>query len=133
MSDGKSSGVCGLLCLAALFLAGCGGSKEADVTGTVEWAGKPVTQGVIDFEPTDGKGSTVSAEVRDGKYTAVVPCGKKIIRVYAFEVVGTRKVYETPDSPVMDVQRQIIPEKWNAQSVLEYEVTDDKQTFDFLK
>src|SRR5262249_9400709 len=51
----------------ALTASGCGSGK-VPVSGSVLFAGKPVEEGMITFEPADGKGSTTGGPVADGNY-----------------------------------------------------------------
>jgi hypothetical protein len=58
---------------------GCGPGKS-DVTGTVTLDGKNLSDGTIVFTPA--KGVAVSAEIKDGKYTALkVPHGEATVAV----------------------------------------------------
>ena len=60
-----------LLLSLVLFLAGCGGEKRYDLSGTVTYKGKPVPEGYIVFEPDTSKGNTGGpsrAKIIDGKY-----------------------------------------------------------------
>jgi len=57
--------------LAALTLAGCGQSppKLADVAGSVTLDGKPVSNVMLEFQPTGGTGSpSIGYTDRDGTY-----------------------------------------------------------------
>lgn len=119
-----------LLCF--LFgVSGCGGGGETKVYGTIQWDGAPVATGKIDFEPADGRGKAVSAEIIEGQYEVRVSPGDKIIRLFAFKVAGKRKMYETPDSPMMDVYEQIIPAKFNTKTELKLTVTGSSQEYNY--
>ncbi len=58
--------------LTALALAGCGSTGEGmeAVSGTVTYKGKPVTTGMISFQPVDPKGRVATSAIGpDGSYT----------------------------------------------------------------
>jgi len=88
------------------------------VSGEVTLDGKPLKEGVIRFVPEDGKSPTADAPVADGKFQATVPAGKKRVEISAPKVVGKRKMYDTPDSPVVDEVAELIPAKYNVRSEL---------------
>ena len=47
------------------------------------------------------------------------------------KVVGKRKMYETPDSPTVDVVEELLPERYNAQSELSITVKAGSQEAEF--
>lgn len=66
---------CGLL----VALTGCEpASSDVKVTGTVVVAGTPVEQGSITFLAEDDTGPTGGGVIKDGKFDALVPPGKKL-------------------------------------------------------
>lgn len=67
----------GLTCL-----VGCSRSSGVTVSGEVIYEGSPVASGYVSLVPADGKGATVGAEIKEGKFTIkeVTP-GDKIISV----------------------------------------------------
>jgi hypothetical protein len=81
------------LALACLLALGCGG-KGSTVTGTVTFNGQPLEKGYITFNPTEGKGAPVGAEIVKGKYTAanVAPGKNKVL------VVSTATTDAAPES-----------------------------------
>lgn len=65
----------GLVLLAALLGAGCGGASKGNVSGTVTYQGKPLPHGSVNFL-SDQNEVLVSAAINEGKYTAFkVPAG----------------------------------------------------------
>jgi hypothetical protein len=65
----------------ALLVTGCGGVKEASITGGVRLDGKPVTGGLISFILPDGMPHTVEIQP-DGSYRVDgVPLGEAIVTV----------------------------------------------------
>ncbi len=64
----------------------------ARVDGTITFNGEPVSRGMINLEPVDGKGQVVGSAVEGGKYSIenVLP-GEKIVRISAVYVVRISK------------------------------------------
>jgi len=112
------------LCVASLSLAflmslGCGGSGMTKVDGAVTLDGKPLEDGSISFEPADGKGPTAGGTIEAGEYAIEVPPGSKIVRITATKVVGQKPMYKgRPDSPMMEIRKDIIPPEYNTKSTL---------------
>lgn len=116
------------LCLAALAaLAGCSDAvKLADVTGTVNVDGAPVEQGSISFFPVDGQGPTTGAEIAAGKYVSKAPLGDCKVEIRVPKIVGTKKLYDTPDSPVQNVMQEVLPAKYNQETELRFDAQPGK-------
>ena len=109
--------------LLLLFLlvghVGCSGSSsEGTVEGTVTLDGMPLKEGDVRFVPADGKSQTASAKISDGKFTAQVPTGEMRVEISASKVIGKRKMYNTPDSRVVDKVSELLPLRYNAKSEL---------------
>lgn len=104
--------------LVFLLLVGCGRANVGIVTGAVTVDGAPAKEGSIAFFPQDGKSQTSGAEIRDGRYTAQVPLGTAKVEIRVPEVVGQRKLYNTPNSPVMPLFEESLPAKYNDQTEL---------------
>jgi hypothetical protein len=113
-----------LLLLAAV---GCGSSSLGTVQGTVTLDGQPLKEGVVRFVPADGKSQTATAPIADGKFTAFVPLGEMKVEFSAPRVVGRHKVYDTPDSPLVDDVAELIPERFNTKSQLRISVKKGSQ------
>jgi hypothetical protein len=121
-----------LFVLAVFLAAGCGGrAGKGTVTGRVTLDGNPVEKGTIQFFPVDGKGQTAHALIQGGNFTAEVPVGPKRVEINAPRVVGKRKAYDTPDSPLVEEYRETIPTKYNARSELRTEVKPGRNEADF--
>lgn len=110
----------GLIVALVVVAAGCGSgdASKGTVTGEVTLDGQPLKTGLIRFVPADGKTPTADAAITDGKFTAVVPLGEKKVEISAPKVVGKTKMYDTPDSPVVDQVTDMIPKQYNVQSTL---------------
>jgi hypothetical protein len=102
----------------AFLAGGCNGPPQAKVHGTVNLDGKPIKDGSIEFFPIDGKGQTAGAAIRDGTYSVDASVGEMTVRINAIEVIGKRKAYDTPDSPMVENVRNPIPARYNTQSEL---------------
>lgn len=123
------------LLMAGMLVAvvGCGGGDgdTADVSGTVSYDGKPIENGSINFIATDGKG-TGGGVIKDGKYSATkVRIGPNKVQVSGSKVVGKKKAYNTPDSPMQDVTAEYLPKKYNEQTELTFEVKPGKNERNF--
>ncbi len=109
--------------LVILFVAGCSTSDtHGTIEGSVTLDGRPLAEGVVRFVPANGDSQTASAAILNGKYTANVPLGKNRIEFSAPKVIGKRKMYETADSPEVDVVTELLPERYNVQSELQMDV-----------
>jgi hypothetical protein len=115
--------------LAAVFLiAGCStGPAVGTVNGEVTLDGQPVKDGRVLFTPLDGKGGTGGAVIVDGKFKAEVPVAKMKVEINGNKVIGKRKAYDTPESPLMDEVAEIIPPKYNFNSELSLDVKRGSQ------
>ncbi len=104
--------------LAAVVVAGCGGPPRAQVRGKVTVDGKPLANGSIEFFPADGKGQTAGVAIQNGEYQVETSPGEMKVSINGTEVVGKQKAYDTPDSPMIDIVRNAVPARYNAQSEL---------------
>jgi len=94
---------------------GCGGPKGPptfEVSGDVTFAGKPVEQGSIVFDPVSGTGGSAIAGIDNGRYSARVPAGEMILRVSAVRTTGEKDQYGEP------VSESYIPSRYNQESTL---------------
>jgi hypothetical protein len=114
-----------------LALACAGGcSSEAgkgSVNGEVVLDGVPLKEGTIRFVPSDGQTATADAAVSQGRFSATVPVGEKRVEITAPKVVGKQKMYDTPDSPVVDQVEELLPARYNVRSELTMTVQKGSQ------
>lgn len=115
--------------VAAALVVGCGGEPSGEVSGTVTYDGKAVEDGAITFIPE--RGPTAGGVIKGGKYSTKVVVGPTKVTISGSKVVGSKKVYDTPNSPVMPVTAEALPAKYNSASELKYEVKPGAQTKDF--
>src|SRR5437763_2737138 len=115
----------GIAAAGLLGLAGGCSSEpaKASVTGEVTLDGQPLKQGLIRFVPADGKGPTADAPIADGRFTARVPPGEKRVQVSAPKVTGRIKMYDTPDSPVVEQTAELLPDRYNVRTELTWTLT----------
>lgn len=109
-------------------ICGCS-SSTADglipASGTVSLDGVAVAKGTIRFMPADGVTPSVDSAIDDGKFSVRLPKGKLTVIINSGKKVGEQRMYEEdPKSPVTDVMKEIIPEKYNVKSKLFLEVFD---------
>jgi len=121
----SSGGFASVLCWVILGLVlGCtADSKHGMVKGNVTLDGQPLKDGVIRFQPVDGTTATADAQIVDGKFSGRVPPGEKRIVISSQKVVGKRKMYDSPDSPVVDRTEELLPKRYNEHSELKASVT----------
>ena len=124
----RSIGRVALLTMALIvLLAGCSDDRAAEVTGTVTVDGKPVDEGTISFIPDNGKGGTGGGPIKEGRYTATkVSTGTAKVQIRVPKVVGSKKAYDAPNSPVHDVKVESLPGKYNETTELRFEVHSGK-------
>lgn len=72
-----------LAAVGVVALAGCGGSREAEVSGTVNIDGKPLSEGEIIFEAADGSATPAAGPIREGKYSLRSLPGAKVVKITA--------------------------------------------------
>ena len=116
-------------CIVPIAAVGCSrGPAVGTVTGEVTYDGQPVKDGHVTFTPVDGKGQTGGAPILDGKFKAEqVPALKMKVELHGNKVIGKRKAYDTPESPVMDDVVELLPAKYNFTSDLVLEVKQGTQ------
>lgn len=104
-----------------LIVVGCGPeSKMTTVSGVVTVDGKPAEKGSISFIPVDGMTATTGAVIENGKYTSEAPLGESKVEIRVPKVVGKKKLYDTPDSPVQEVLAEVLPSKFNEETELRF-------------
>lgn len=116
------------LILFLVLLAGCGGGEEKrfTVTGNVSYAGKPVETGSISFVPSDPALSPDGAPIVNGAYSCAVRPGKMKVQITGSKRVKPKK----KDDPNLELYEDYIPAKFNLESALEVEVSEN-MTKDF--
>jgi uncharacterized protein (TIGR03067 family) len=95
---------------------------RADVEGTVTLDGKPIALGAISFFPPDGAAPVAATPIKDGKFALKVPVGKMKVAINVSRPVDNKK----------DKFEELLPAKYNTNSVLVFEVTAGKNVFDVV-
>jgi hypothetical protein len=107
--------------LIPFFFIGCGPeSKMATIKGTVTVDGKPPATGSISFAAVDGLTPNTGATITDGKFSSEIPIGESKVEIRVPKVVGRKKLYDTPDSPMQDIMEEVLPPKFNEQTELRF-------------
>ncbi len=115
-----------------VFACGCAPeSKMATVTGIVTIDGAPAEKGSISFIPVDGMSSTAGATIENGKYKSEAPIGESKVEIRVPKVVGKKKLYDTPESPVQDIMAEVLPSKYNESTELRFTAQKGKNEKDF--
>ena len=97
---------------------------EVEVSGSATIDGEPIPNGSITFLAADGKTPAGGGGIKDGKYTARVPPGEKIVLVQGNKLVGQEREFpDKPDSIMRDVYKMITPPAYNAQSATPLKAT----------
>lgn len=117
--------------LAALLMSGCAEPTTGVVTGTITVDGRPAKSGSIAFFPVDGKSITAGAEILDGEYTAEVPLGASKVEIRVSKVVGERKLYDAPNSPIKPLLAEALPARYNDETELRLDVQPGENRKDF--
>ncbi len=122
-----------LVLISALF-AGCGGAAKYNsvtISGHVTLDDQPLDSGLIQFAPADGNGSVAAAEIKNGEYSGVATFGNKKVTITSPKVIGKRKIYDTADSPEVELTEERIHRQYNAESTLSARVATESVKFDF--
>jgi hypothetical protein len=116
-----------------LCAIGCGrGNGLTEIGGTVTYKGQPVQSGTVKFLSADGSGPTAAGIIENGRYTMKVTPGKKQVAIEAFKIVGRRHHHPNdPGSPMIDVQEQFLPERYNEKTGLVRSVPSEDGRYDF--
>ena len=122
--------------LAGLVASGCSSPEPAGiaVSGTVEFQGKPLDRGTIEFAPTSDQGTFSGAPIVDGQYqipaeNGLAP-GQYSVRISSSE--GGAAAAEGPPGESAITAKERIPAAYNTATTLKAEVKPEgEQTFDF--
>lgn len=118
---------CALALCALVLSTGCGpDSNVATISGTVSFDQKPIAKGAISFVPANGQGPSGGGEIVDGKYKCDASLGECKVEIRMSKVVGKRKLYDTPDSPIQEVFEEVLPMKFNEATELRIDIKKGK-------
>ena len=117
-----------MLVAITLFTIGCGqpaGPAPIAVSGKIKLDGKPMSDGDIYFQPTDGR-VPVRAKILDGIYAIQAPPGEYRVSIQQERDSGTKNMYGDPQ------MNSTIPARFNTETTLKAIVAaDGPKTFDF--
>ena len=124
-----SSTICKLLLLSLALLVACDSGERKSAHGTITLDGNPLAEGSISLRPEPGtKGPTAGAKITDGTY-AVDSKDGTFVGTFRVEISASRKtgrqVLDTLTGMMVDEYEQIIPERYNQESELKAEVTEE--------
>ena len=121
------------LCAAVLLVTGCDGvpGGMGTVTGRVTVDGLPAADGAVSFTPSDGMSQTSGGKIVEGRYEATAAIGAAKVSIRIPKVVGKRKLYDRPDSPVQPIMEESLPPKYNDQTELVIEVRPGEMECNF--
>jgi hypothetical protein len=114
-----------------LVLVGCSKSNMGTVSGRVTVDGEPAKVGSVAFFAVDGRAPTAGAPIVDGQYKAQVKPGLCMVQVRVSKVVGQKKLYDTPTSPVREVWAEALPAKYNDNTQLKLDVKLGENSQDY--
>jgi hypothetical protein len=117
--------------LTVILFTGCSKSNLGVVTGTISVDGAPAKSGSIAFFPTNRKSSTAGSEIIDGRYTAKVALGTAKVEIRVPKVVGKKKLYDKPDSPMKEVLSESLPRKYNDETELKLDIHAGENVQDY--
>jgi hypothetical protein len=121
-----------ILLVAIVPLLGCSEKKVALLSGLVTVDGTPIENGSISLMPAERNAPTAEAIIAAGKYTLTTLPGAKNVSIHGFQKVGTRRYHEgDPSSPMVDVNEEIVPARYNIQTELKADLKVGPQTLDF--
>ena len=121
-----------LMGIAVVLIVGCQrGPAKGLVKGSVTLDGKPLDAGIVRFVPIDGKGAASTAPVAEGAFQLDVEIGPKKVEFSAPKVMGTYKVYDTPESPTANNVEELLPTRYNVATELTLEVKKGEQAASF--
>lgn len=118
--------------VACLLVLSLGCEQSLSVAGRVQYQGKPIEEGVVQFVPTEGP--AVSTEVADGDYQIAegLAPGTYLVRLYAYEETG--RMLRSPDDPTKEDPEvvAILPRKYNQRSSLKVKLVagENNENFD---
>jgi hypothetical protein len=117
-----------------LAAIGCGGDSRFEITGSVSYQGRPIESGSIDFQPLEDAASSGSASISNGRYTIPQKLGLTPGKYrVSITTVGAKPQAKDvpPGSGDATPPKEKLPEKYNSQSTLTYQVVSGKNEANF--
>jgi hypothetical protein len=114
--------------------AGCSGQdpNRGEVMGRVTVNGQPAASGAVALSPVDGQSPTSGGKIINGEYSVKASVGTVKVAIRVPKVIGQRKLYNTPDSPVQPLMEESLPPEYNDRTTLTFDVQPgvNEQNFD---
>lgn len=117
--------------LAVACCVGCAKPTQGTVIGTVLVDGVPAKSGGVSFFPLDRKATPTGGDIVDGKFTAQAALGTCRVEIRVSKAVGTKPLYDTPDSPIQTILEESLPPKYNDESELTIDVHTGENSAEF--
>lgn len=113
-----------LTVVVGLVAAGCGTpDARVECSGSISFAGEPLEEGSISFQPLTGGSRSEGAVIAAGRYTARVLPGR-----YRVEIRGSRPIADAgairSDMPG-EIREDFVPPQYNDKSTLEATIPPD--------
>lgn len=126
-----------VLLVSVMFGCGSGpayqGPQRIPLSGKVTLDGTPVDGGTISFIPTV-KGNPAGGPIVNGTYTVSEEQGANEgahrVEIRWLKPTGEKRK-DDDTGEMIDVVKEVVPEKFNIQSELKAEIKSDKKEFDF--
>jgi hypothetical protein len=128
------------LMLLALTMLGCGsgpayqGSKRFALSGKVTLDGTPIDGGTISFISAT-KGNPAGGPISAGTYSISEEQGANEgshrVQISWLKPTGAKVKDNDDTGEMIDVVKEVVPEKYNTKSELKAEVSAERMTFDF--
>jgi len=122
---------CSMLIACLAMATGCSDPNIGIVSGSIMVDGEPAETGSITFAAEDGLTGPIGTKITDGQYSVELPIGMAKVEIRVPVVVGQKKLYNTPDSPVSDIMEESLPPRYNDETELTYDVVPGASVMDF--
>jgi hypothetical protein len=114
------------MCVVVIGLTGCGPAPTI-VSGVVTLDGSPVEEATLQFYPASGDGQTSHAVTdKAGKFSAKVSPVTLVVTITKSAPTG-EKMQSFPDSPLVDVMEESLPDRYSDRLKTELGVTPVEQ------
>ena len=114
-------------------LAGCGGTGQVGVEGTITHDGQPVEEGSITFVATTKEGRSGGGTILQGKYALSEKdrptSGHYKVQIRWAKPTGKKVKSETGE--MLDVREEALPPKYNDATTLTADLTSGTNKVDF--
>lgn len=121
--------LCGLILTLGCLLSGCSDSGLYNVTGTVNFDGKPIEKGRILFRRLDGDKRAFAGTISNGQYSLQSEAGKMRVEITASRIIPGK--FDTSNGTKEPVGQMYIPAKYNSHSELAVEVSSSQLVHSF--